>query len=126
MVSRTSLIVDDDPSIRTYIRAILERERFETVEAGTGKQGLDILRERGSAIHLIVSDIHMPEVDGLSFARAAAKTCPGVPIVLVSGYSAGNEASPFEFVEKPFSPDALLRAVRKVVASSDFASSTAK
>jgi CheY-like chemotaxis protein len=117
MVNRISLIVDDEPSIRTYIRAILERECFETVEAGTGKQGLEILRERGSAINLIVSDVHMPEVDGLSFARAATKAFPSVPIILVSGYVAGNEASPFEFVEKPFSPDALLRAVRKVVAA---------
>src|SRR5215469_2355140 len=117
MVSRIALILDDEPAIRTYIGAILERECFQTVEVGTARQGLEILREQGTAIDLVVSDIHMPEGDGLSFARSAAKLFPGLPIILVSGYVGGNEVTPFEFVEKPFSPDALLRAVRKVVAA---------
>jgi two-component system, cell cycle sensor histidine kinase and response regulator CckA len=112
---RITLIVDDEPAIRTYIRTILERECFETVEAGTGKRGLEILEDLGTAVDLIVSDIHMPEEDGLSFARKAANSFPGVPIILVSGYVSGQEAEPFEFVEKPFSPASLLRAVRKLV-----------
>ncbi len=111
-----SLVVDDEPSIRTYIRAILERESYETVEAGTAKHGLEILKHLGSSIGLIVSDIHMPEGDGLSFAHAVAKSFPTVPIILTSGYISSTEASPFEFVEKPFSPDDLLRVVHKVTA----------
>jgi two-component system, cell cycle response regulator CpdR len=68
-------------------------------------------------VDLIVSDINMPEGDGLSFARNAAKAFPGVAIILVSGYVASSEVMPFELVEKPFSPTALLRAVHKVVAA---------
>jgi CheY-like chemotaxis protein len=117
MARPISLIVDDEPSIRTYIRAILERESYETVEAGTGKHGLEILEHLGSSVNLIVSDVHMPEGDGLSFAHAAAKSFPTIPIILISGYVSSGEASPFEFIEKPFSPDDLLRVVHKVTAA---------
>jgi two-component system cell cycle sensor histidine kinase/response regulator CckA len=118
MERRISLIVEDEPSIRSYIRAILERECFDAVEAGSGRHGLEILEDLGNKVDLIVSDINLPEGDGLSFARTAAESFPTVPIVLVSGYVGSNEVSPFEFVEKPFSPNALLRAVRKVVGQS--------
>jgi CheY-like chemotaxis protein len=118
MERRISLIVDDEPAIRSYIRAILERESFEAVEAGSGKRGLEILKDLGNGVDLIVTDINLPEGDGLSFARTAAEAFPGVPIVLVSGYVASNEVLPFEFVGKPFSPTTLLRAVHKVVGQS--------
>jgi CheY-like chemotaxis protein len=116
MARPLSLIVDDEPSIRTYIRAILERESYEVVEAGSGQHGVEILQHLGSSIDLIVSDVHMPEGDGLTFAHAAAKSFPKVPIILISGYVSPTEAAPFEFVEKPFSPDDLLRVVHKVAA----------
>jgi DNA-binding NtrC family response regulator len=118
MERRISLIVEDEPAIRSYIRAILKRESFGAVEAGSAKRGLEILEDLGNEAELIVSDINLPEGDGLSFARTAAETFPGVPIVLVSGYVGSNEVLPFEFVEKPFSPNALLRAVRRVVGQS--------
>jgi CheY-like chemotaxis protein len=120
-MARISLVVDDEPAIRSYIKAILEPECFETVEAGSGKRGLEILEALGNGVDLIVSDINMPEGDGLSFARTVAKEFPGVGIILVSGYIVSGEALPFEFVEKPFSPTALLRAVRKVVAAQEAA-----
>jgi CheY-like chemotaxis protein len=115
MARRITLIVDDDPAIRSYIKAILEGECFETVEAGSGKGGLEILEDLSGEVELLVSDIHMPEGDGLSFVRMATQAFPGLPVVLISGCVAANEALPFEFVQKPFSPAALLRAVRKVV-----------
>jgi CheY-like chemotaxis protein len=115
MGRRISLIVDDEPAIRSYIRAILEPECFEAVEAGSGKHGLEILEALGEGVGLIVSDINMPEGDGLSFVRTASQVFPQVPIVLVSGYVTSSEVLPFEFVEKPFSPTALLHAVRKVM-----------
>jgi two-component system, cell cycle sensor histidine kinase and response regulator CckA len=115
MARRISLIVDDEPAVRTYIRIILERECFETVEAGGGNHGLAILKDLGSQVGLIVSDVQMPEGDGISFARAAASSFPEVPIILISGYASSSEVPAFEFLEKPFSPDSLLRAVRKVV-----------
>jgi two-component system, cell cycle sensor histidine kinase and response regulator CckA len=115
MARRISLIVDDEPAIRSYIRAILEGECFEAVEAGSSKRGLEILEDLGGQVELLVSDIHMPEGDGLSFARTAGEAFPELAIVLISGYVGSNEVLPFEFLQKPFSPAALLRTVRKVV-----------
>jgi two-component system, cell cycle sensor histidine kinase and response regulator CckA len=115
MARRISLIVDDEPAIRSYIRAILESERFDAVEADGGRRGLEVLGDLGEAVDLIVTDLHMPEGDGLTFARTAAEAFPGVAIILVSGYVGSNEVLPFEFVRKPFSPATLLRALTKVL-----------
>jgi two-component system cell cycle sensor histidine kinase/response regulator CckA len=115
MERRISLVVDDEPAVRGYIKFILERECFTAVEAGSGKEAREILEELGSQVELIVSDIQMPGGDGLSFARAAAEAFPELPIILVSGYTSASEIFDFEFLKKPFSPDSLLNAVRKVV-----------
>jgi DNA-binding response OmpR family regulator len=65
-------------------------------------------------VDLIVSDIQMPNGDGLSLARAVGVSHPAVPIILVSG-NAHSEVSGFEFVQKPFSENVLLKAVRNVL-----------
>jgi CheY-like chemotaxis protein len=69
-MGRISLVVDDEPAVRKYISAILQREHFQTVEAGDGEHGLRIVQELGEEVALIVSDIHMPNGDGVAFAQA--------------------------------------------------------
>src|ERR1700675_4545169 len=65
-----SLVVDDDPDIRAYIKQILKRDGFETLEAGGGNAALEIVKLLDGCLDLIVTDIQMPEGDGLSFANA--------------------------------------------------------
>ena len=113
-MGRISVVVDDEPSVRKYISAILKREHFQTVEAGDGAHGLRILQELGDEVALIVSDIHMPNGDGVTFARAVKASFPAVPIILVSGCA--EPGSDFDFIRKPFLPSALLETVRKLVA----------
>ena len=108
-----SLVVDDEPSVRKYVSAILEREHFETLEAEDGAHGLQVVNELGGGLDLIVSDIQMPNMDGVTFAQAVKDSFPEMPVILVSGYSEADGG--FEFVEKPFSPGALLKAVRNVL-----------
>jgi len=110
MVDRISLVVDDDPSIRKYISMILQQEHFRSIEAEDGVRGLQIVRELGDGLDLIVSDVQMPKGDGLIFARAVRKSFPAVPIILVSGR--GEPAERFDgFVEKPFQASELRQAV---------------
>ena len=114
MGQRVSLVVDDEPSVRKYITAILQREHFQTVEAGDGAHGLRIVQELGGDVVLIVSDIQMPNGDGVTFAQAVKAAFPAVAIILVSGEAAPNLE--FGFIRKPFQPSALLKAVRELVA----------
>jgi CheY-like chemotaxis protein len=108
-----SLVVDDEASVRKYVRAILEGEGFRTLAAEDGAQALRVVQELGSGLDLIVSDIQMPNGDGLSLAHAVENSFPAVPVILVSG-----DAKPdggFAFVKKPFLPGALMSVVRKLV-----------
>jgi DNA-binding NtrC family response regulator len=115
MPNRISLIVDDEPSVRKYIATILQRRQFQAVEAEDGAHGLRIVRELGDGVALVVSDVQMPGVDGLTLARTIKKSHPAVPVVLVSGQAIADDS--FEFVQKPFAPSALLEAVERVTGS---------
>src|SRR5579872_6334588 len=95
-----SLVVDDEPSVRSYITAILQQENFTTLEAENGSHGLQIVQERDGDLDLIVSDIQMPNGDGLSLAHAVQESYPAVPVILISGQV--NPEGSFEFVQKPF------------------------
>jgi CheY-like chemotaxis protein len=118
MGQRISLVVDDEPAVRKYITAILNGEHLQTVEAEDGTDGLRIVRERGDDVALIVSDIQMPNGDGVTFAHAVKAAFPALPIILVSG---GAEPGPeFGFIRKPFLPGTLLKAVRELVAADEF------
>jgi CheY-like chemotaxis protein len=108
-----SLVVDDEPKIRAYIKAVLRRECIETLEAEGGNQALEIVHVVQGAIDLVVTDLQMPNGDGLSFAKAVRKAFPSVPIVLLSGRAKPDTV--FEFVEKPFTAETLARIVRKLV-----------
>jgi CheY-like chemotaxis protein len=107
-----SLVVDDEPSVRGYISTILRREDFRTLESEDGVHALQIVQELGGSLDFIVSDIQMPNGDGLSFAHAVKNLFPAVPVILVSG-DAKPDAG-FEFVQKPFLPATLMKAVRKL------------
>src|ERR1700680_4443660 len=95
-----SLVVDDDPDIRAYIKQILQGEGFETLEAEGGNAALGIVKMLSGGLDLIVTDIEMPEGDGLNFANTVRKVFPSVPIILVSASTRPDTV--FEFVEKPF------------------------
>jgi DNA-binding NtrC family response regulator len=108
-----ALIVDDEPTVRNYVRSILQREGFVTLEAEGGRSALEIVNMLGGRIDLIVTDIQMPEGDGLSLAHAVSARFPALPIIVASGHL-GPDA-PFEFLEKPFSRSTMQQAIRRLV-----------
>lgn len=110
-----SLVVDDDPSVRRYVRTVLQREDFRTLEAEDGTQALRIVQELDGGLDLIVSDVQMLNGDGVTLAQAVRSSFPAVPVILVSGYAKPDAG--FAFVEKPFLPATLMSAVRKLFAS---------
>ena len=117
MPDRICLIVDDEPAIRSFLRAILERRQIQVVEAENATDALRLLQKLGSRVDLIVSDIVMPgDLSGLDLAHSVRHTFPAIPVILFSGYSKdAKDAAGFEFISKPFVPQTILSAVERAL-----------
>ena len=116
---RTILVVDDFDDTRLLLRTWLERRGFRVVEAENGIQAIN--RAETEAPDLIIMDVQMPELDGLSATRRIRKTLDAVPILAVSAYGADQfreqalAAGCNEYVSTPFEPDALEGLIRSLV-----------
>lgn len=77
------LIIDDEPAVRGFFREVLEGAGYGVVEAASAKSGLRLLRER--PIDLVVTDILMPDMDGLEVTRTLHRDFPAVKIIAISG-----------------------------------------
>ena len=119
MSHRISLVVDDEPSVRNFIRAVLRSDGFQTIEAENGVQALELMRKLGTGVDLVVSDIKMPKMDGITLACSVRAEFPTIPLILVSGHAEIEQAehpdADFEFVQKPFLPGTLLSKVKRVM-----------
>lgn len=120
MASRV-LVVDDDPVIQNLLRVNFEMEGYEVIVASDGVEGLE--RARQDAPDVVVCDIMMPRMDGLTVARElkADPATAGIPILLLSAKAqqadvqAGTDAGADDYVTKPFDPLNLLERVRTLL-----------
>ncbi len=114
----TVLVVDDEPRILDVVKYALEREGYRVLCAKDGVHALEIFRQ--AQVDLIVLDILMPELDGLSVCRAIRRTS-AVPIVFLSSRGEevdrimGLELGGDDYVTKPFSPRELAIRVKTVL-----------
>lgn len=102
------LFVDDDDAVRTITARALERAGHVLELAADGEAGLASIVASGGAFDLVVSDIRMPEMDGIAMAKAAASRYPGLKIILITGYADQRErpedlaGAVVDVVQKPF------------------------
>ncbi|CAM5486190.1 DNA-binding NtrC family response regulator [Aquamicrobium terrae] len=102
------LIVEDDESVRTLSARALERAGYSVELAADGAQGLDCIRAAQGGYDLVVSDIRMPEMDGIEMAQAAAAAFPSLKIMLMTGYADQRERAEelngivLDVMQKPF------------------------
>ncbi len=109
----TILLVEDDALIRGLIRSALAAEGYEVVEAGNGQEALDISRAYPGPIHLMLTDIHMPLMDGLSLVKFVAAERPDTRILLMTGFSMIHipPALVPRLIPKPFNTTDLLSRI---------------
>ena len=107
------LVVDDDALVRESVVAVLEELCDEVYEASDGLEGLEIL-EHHPDICLIVTDITMPRLDGVGFARQARREHPDLKVLFVSGRQ--HPPASERFLTKPFPRLALISAVQHLLA----------
>ena len=117
----TILVVEDEMALRRLIRLSLERCGYKVLTAKDGTEAIEICQRNPSQIHLVLSDIMMPHVNGLQLRERAATLCPEAKFLFMSGYSEeivlpGNlSAHGCAFLEKPFRPDELARKVHDLL-----------
>ncbi len=120
-MAKTILIVDDSTSFRNVVGLALKDAGYEIIQACDGKDALSKLD--GKKINLIISDVNMPFMDGLSFVKAAKqltayKFTPVIMLTTESGdakKAEGKAAGVRAWVVKPFQPPLLLDAVAKLI-----------
>jgi PAS domain S-box-containing protein len=117
-VARTVLLVDDEPSVRAITRRLLERAGYRVLEAADGHEALAIAGRSDVRLDLLLTDMVMPGLSGQQVVVRFRAARPGVPIVGITGYAgespqvvAAEEAGLSGLITKPFSADALIRAV---------------
>ncbi len=105
--------------MREYVKRILTKEGFAVMEAADGVEGIDLVRKLGCQMALVVTDIAMPRMDGISLAENVRQLCPAVPVLLISGcaYPFNREAGEYALLRKPFLPSDLRHAVRDLIAA---------
>ncbi len=111
----TILVVEDDKSTRDLIRHVLEREGYRVLDAADGKEALEVAGQYPDPIGLVITDMAMPNVDGLKLTRLLRTHRPELKLLCMSAYPLEQLRATLDglwFLSKPFMPEDLLRAVR--------------
>ena len=119
-MAKTIMVVDDSASIRMVVGIALRSAGYEVIEAQDGKDAIGKLT--GQKVHLIISDVNMPVMDGITFVKNV-KQMPNyrfTPIIMLTTESdeskkrEGQAAGAKAWVVKPFKPEQMLGAVQKL------------
>jgi two-component system response regulator HydG len=111
--------VDDHKPFRDSLAKILEGEGLRVFPANDGEEALDILRNE--FIHLVLTDLKMPKMDGVELLKVAKTIHPEVEVILITGYGTVDTAvtamkdGAFDYIQKPFKPREILKLVRKAI-----------
>ncbi len=120
-MAKTILIVDDSASVRQVVSITLKGAGYEVIEGVDGKDALGKLK--GQKVHLIISDVNMPNMDGITFVKEVKKldAYKFTPIIMLTTESQeakkqeGQAAGAKAWVVKPFQPAQMLSAVSKLI-----------
>ncbi|MDP9169867.1 MAG: response regulator [Acidobacteriota bacterium] len=111
---RVAFVVDDDRQVRSYIQTVLEYRNYIVMSFANPSDALSALIRAEGAISILISDVEMPEMNGIAFAGEVLRHFPELPVLIISGRAdTEGSAAPLPFLSKPFLPDALMLAVEK-------------
>jgi hypothetical protein len=118
----TILLVEDEDAVRRIVCTILQRSGYEVLDASTPRRACELFAEHGARIHLLLTDVVMPEMNGPSLAERLVAKRQDLRVLFMSGYV--GLASPFmggdlpvSLLNKPFQSSTLLAKVQEVLTS---------
>ncbi len=124
--NETVLLVEDEEVIRRMVNAILLSSGYKVLQASRGREALQISREYQGLIHLLLTDVVMPEMSGYILAEELGELRPEIRVIFMSGYSdetirqQGDWDPEAPFIHKPFTPEGLNHKIRQVLDESSF------
>ena len=113
------LVVDDEENARIALSKILSREGYDVASAGNGFEALTYLREKD--VELIITDINMPEMNGMVFLRELNKAYPASSVIMITAYGdpanrlMGKLQGVAKYLIKPFTPAEVVSIIRQVL-----------
>jgi len=119
--SETLLLVEDDDALRLLAGTLLRSSGYSVLEAARGAEAIALCAAQSGPIHLLLTDVVMPEMSGPELAQRLKDVRPAMRVLFMSGYTDdaighhGALDADVEFLEKPFTPDTLIKKVRKVL-----------
>jgi len=123
------LIVDDEPNLRKILSAQLTRDGYDVMIAEDGEQGLSMLREHH--IDMVITDLKMPKVDGMTLLKEALREDPELPVVMITAHGTVDTAvealksGAFDYLTKPFDKDEVRQIVAKALKTKELAGTEA-
>jgi len=118
--SETILVVDDEAAVLSIASAFLARCGYDVLQANSGAEALEICGQRDAGIHLLLTDVTMPNMTGPQLAGRLLSLHPEMAVMYMSGYR-DDQIEKFSvirqewFLPKPFTPDALVAMVRRAL-----------
>jgi len=109
------LVIDDEDIVLKSVNKILSEENYEVDVSSSGRQGIERAIER--SYDIVLTDIRMPDVGGMRVLRDIKRAKPSLPVIMITGYGSVQSAvqamqlGAADYLEKPFTPDQLLKAV---------------
>jgi PAS domain S-box-containing protein len=121
--TETILLVEDEEHLRELLSHVLRNNGYKVLSAANGKMALHVVEAHGGPVHLLLTDVVMPEMRGQELAERLARRYPNLPVMYMSGYTdnalihSGALPPGTCFLQKPFTPDVALRRIRDLLDS---------
>lgn len=120
---KTILLVEDEDMLRGLIRELLEIKGYAVLEASQGVEAIDLLRQKGEPVDLVLTDVVMPHMSGSELVERLRKEQPTLRVIFMSGYTGANNAAIHKslempgvaFLQKPFRLNALISQVEELL-----------
>lgn len=113
----TILIVEDEDAVRSLVSTVLRRKGYEVLETSNGEDALRLFEQRPETIDVIVTDVVMPGMQGMTLVSKIRGLKPGIRVLYMSGYTSNTASitSDATFIMKPFTPAALAEKVKELL-----------